>query len=153
MQILQRVMRDHNVYTPIYQHTYEILQMYDTPDYTVKLCVIPGNPRRYNLPTADEIGVILPGRSDFQGDCHDIIIHLRPQHYHDSQHLRLNRISEGHAAYAPLHYVCFFPMVSLDGPTSYDSQVFAHKLHYYNILLFNYSLVQMSFRQSFEAVI
>ena len=110
MQILQHVMRDHNVYTPIYQHAYEILQMYDAPDYTVKLCVVPGNdPRRYNLPTADEVGVILPGRSDFQGDRRDIIIHLRPQHYHDSQNLRLDRISEGHAAYAPLHYVLLFP--------------------------------------------
>ena len=56
MQILQRVMRDHNYYTPIYQHAHEVLQMYDAPDYTVKLCVVPGNdPSRYNLPTADDI--------------------------------------------------------------------------------------------------
>jgi Helitron helicase-like domain at N-terminus len=110
MQVLQQVMRDYNIYTPIYQHAYEILQIYDAPDYTVKLCVVPGNdPRRYNLPTADEVGVILPGSSEFQGDFRDIVIHLRPQHYDSNHHLRLERISEGHAAYAPLHYVLFFP--------------------------------------------
>ena len=88
--------------------------MYDAPDYTVKLCVVPGHdPRCYNLPTADEVGVILPGENIFEGDHCDIVIHLRPQHYHnphDNQdHLQLYRISEGHAAYAPLHYVLLFP--------------------------------------------
>ena len=56
MRVLQQVLSDHNMYTPIYRHAYEILQIYNAPDYTVKLCVVPGNdPRRYNLPTADEV--------------------------------------------------------------------------------------------------
>ena len=39
-------------------HAYEILCMYDGPDYMVRLCVAPGNdPRHYNLPTANEVGV------------------------------------------------------------------------------------------------
>ena len=77
MQTLQHVMWDYNAYTPIYQHAYEVLQTYDAPDYTVKLCIAPGNdPRRYNLPTANEVGVILPGEDTFQGDHHDIVIHL-----------------------------------------------------------------------------
>jgi hypothetical protein len=114
MRVLQQLLCDYNAYTPIYQHAHEILQRYDAPDYTVKLCVVPGNdPRRYNLPTANEVGVILPGEDIFQGDRRDIILHLRPQYYyneHDnSDHLQLQRISEGHAAYAPLHYVLFFP--------------------------------------------
>ena len=114
MRILQRLMWDYNAYTPIYQHAYEVLRLYDAPDHTVRLCVVPGNdPRRYNLPTANEVGVILPGEDVFQGDHRDIIIHLRPQHYHNQQdhhdHLQLHRISEGHAAYAPLHYVLLFP--------------------------------------------
>lgn len=80
----------------------------------VKLCLIPGNdPCCYNLPTANEVGVILPGEDIFQGDCHDIIIHLRPQYYHNphdrQNHLQLYHISEGHPAYAPLHYVLLFP--------------------------------------------
>ena len=114
MRTLQRIMWDHNAYTPIYQHAYEVLRRYDAPDYTVRLCVLPGNdPRRYNLPTADEVGVILPGENTFQGDHRDIVIHLRPQHYYNPlthhDHTQLQRISEGHAAYAPLHYVLLFP--------------------------------------------
>ena len=114
MRTLQHIMSDYNAYTPVYQHAYEVLRKYDAPDYTVKLCVVPGNdPRRYNLPTANEVGVILPGENTFQGDHRDIIIHLRPQHYHNPQdhrdHLQLHRISEGHPAYAPLHYVLLFP--------------------------------------------
>jgi hypothetical protein len=114
MRSLQQVMSAYNAYTPIYQHAYEVLRRYDAPDYTVKLCVVPGNdPRRYNLPTANEVGVIVPGDDLFQGDHRDIIIHLRPEYYHnphdDRDHLQLHRISEGHAAYAPLHYVLLFP--------------------------------------------
>ena len=101
----------HHTYTPIYQHAHEILQMYDVPDYTVKLCVVPENdPRHYNLPTADEVGVILPEGNDFQLD---FVLYLRPQHYHNPSdnidHLQPHYISEGHAAYASLHYVLFFP--------------------------------------------
>ena len=114
MRILQDVMQNFNSYTPVYQHAYEVLQRFDAPDYTVKLCVAPGNdPRRYNLPTANEVGVILPGENVFQGDRRDIIIHLRPQHYHNQidqhDHLQLHHISEGHATYSPLHYVLLFP--------------------------------------------
>lgn len=80
---------------------------------SVKLCVLPGNdPRRYNEPTADEVGVILPGE-EHQGDYRDIILHLRPQYWHDSvdgkKHLKLERINEGHPAYVPMHYVLLFP--------------------------------------------
>lgn len=114
MQILQDVMTNFNTYTPIYQHAHEVLHRYDAPDYTLRLCVAPGNdPRRYNLPTADEVGVILPGEDTFQGDHRDIVVHLRPQHRHNvndgHDHLQLHRISEGHPAYAPLHYVLLFP--------------------------------------------
>jgi hypothetical protein len=110
MRVLQQIMCDYNVYTRIYRHAYEILQMYNAPDYTVNLCVLPGHdPRRYNLPTADEVGVILPERNDFQGDFRDIIIHLRPQHFGEGGNLQLQRINEGHAAYSPLHYVLLFP--------------------------------------------
>ena len=38
---------------------------YNAPDYTVKLCVATGHdPRCYNLPTANEVGVIF---SQIQG--------------------------------------------------------------------------------------
>ena len=114
IQSFQHMMWTYNAYTPVYQHAHEVLQMYDAPDYTVKLCVAPGNDlRHYNLQTADEVGVILPGENVFRGDHRDIIIHLRPQYYHNPHdnldHLQLQCISEGHAVYAPLHYVLLFP--------------------------------------------
>lgn len=57
--------------------------------------------------------MILPERDDFQGDHPDIVLHLHPQYYHSSynnqDHIQLDCISEGHATYAPLHYLLFFP--------------------------------------------
>jgi hypothetical protein len=81
MSTLQDVICHHNPYSKIYQHAYEILQRYDAPDYTMKLCVVPGNdPSRYNLPTVDEVAVVLPGGDTFQCDYRDIIVHLCPQY-------------------------------------------------------------------------
>ena len=102
-----------NSYSQLYQHVHEVLQHYNGHDLFVKLCVLPGNnPRRYNEPTADEVGVILPGE-EHQGDYHDIILHLRPQYWHDSvdgkKHLKLEHINEGHPAYVPMQYVLLFP--------------------------------------------
>jgi hypothetical protein len=110
---LQHMLSIENSYSRLYQHAYEVLKHYNGSDLFVRLCVLPGNdPRRYNEPTADEVGVILPG-DDHQGDYRDIILHLRPQYWDDSvkgkTQLKLERISEGHPAYVPLHYVLFFP--------------------------------------------
>lgn len=79
----------------------------------MKLCVLPGNdPQCYNLPTTDEVAVILPGNNATKGDYYDIFLHLLPEYYetanHDS-HLKLCCINEGHPAYASLNYVLFFP--------------------------------------------
>ena len=100
---LQDVMRIYNKYSDIYQHAYEVLQRYDSPDCHVKLCMLPGrDPRRFNMPTADEIAVILPGDNSTRGDYRDILLYLRPQSrqtVNHENHLRLRRINEGHSAY------------------------------------------------------
>jgi len=77
------------------------------------LCATPNKYSGYNnLPTVDEVAVIIPGTSN-QGDNRDIILSRRPtlinsddgkKHYQN-----LQRISDGHPAYAPLHYVLLFP--------------------------------------------
>ena len=86
MNTLQQIMRIHNTYNSLYQHAYEILERYDAPDYSIKLCVLPGNdPRRYNLLTGDEVAVIVPGENSYAGDYRDIILHLRPQYYHSKR--------------------------------------------------------------------
>ena len=63
MQGLQDMLLQHHQYTPIFKHAHEVLRDYDGPanDAEVHLCVAPGlDKRRYNLPTADEVAVILP---------------------------------------------------------------------------------------------
>ena len=40
MAVLQHVLRSHNAYSLLYQLAYEILTMYDAPDYSIKLCVL-----------------------------------------------------------------------------------------------------------------
>lgn len=58
--------------------------------------------RRYNLPTADEIAVVIPGDGTKASGMRDIILHLRGNN-------ELMKISECHPAYLPLHYVLLFP--------------------------------------------
>lgn len=132
LRILQQLLLDHNRYAHIYQHSYEVLRSYDAPDFSVKLCVVPvHDPRCYNLPMADEVGVILPEGRDFEGDFRDIVLHLRPEYYRGTdesdnhQHLHLDRINEGHAAYSPLHYVLLFPYG--EPGWYYEEQVPGHK--------------------------
>lgn len=55
--------------------------------------------RRYNLPTANEVAVILPGTS--ANEPRDIILRCRDG--------RLQRISDLHPAYIPLQYPLLFP--------------------------------------------
>lgn len=57
--------------------------------------------RRYNAPTSDEVAVILPGTGSEQVDKRDIILHERSG--------ALQRMSEKHPAYDPLHFPILFP--------------------------------------------
>ena len=113
METLQDMLVHNNPYSAIYLHAFEVLQQYDAPDYRIQLCVAPGNdPQRYCLPTADEVGVIIPGQNIFQGDRRDIILTLRSEMREGTDGFYtpiLHRIHEAHAAYAPLHYVLLFP--------------------------------------------
>jgi hypothetical protein len=57
--------------------------------------------RRYNLPTASEVALILPGSGDEVFDRCDIVIHERGGH--------LKSISELRSDYLPLRYPLLFP--------------------------------------------
>jgi hypothetical protein len=61
--------------------------------------------RRENLPTSDEVAVILPDEYA-EPSFRDIILAYRPIAGEPPQY---NRISSTHAAYLPLHYVLMFP--------------------------------------------
>jgi hypothetical protein len=102
MQGLQDMLLQHHQYAPIFKHAHEILHDYNGPieDAEVRLRVAPGlDKRRYNLPTADEVAVILPGAQSKAP--RDIILRNRDG--------PLYQISDLHPAYAPLQYPLLFP--------------------------------------------
>lgn len=102
MAILQDVISTYHQYAPLYLYAHEILRNYgETEDVSIRLRVVPGTDRRrYNLPTADEVAVILPGDQS-RTQSRDIILRERGG--------GLQRISDLHPAYAPLYYVLLFP--------------------------------------------
>ncbi|KAG5520645.1 hypothetical protein RHGRI_033280 [Rhododendron griersonianum] len=63
--------------------------------------VFVANRRRYSLPTADEIVVVIPGDGTKASGMRDIILHLRGDN-------GLMQINECYPAYLPLHYVLLF---------------------------------------------
>ncbi|KAF8164533.1 hypothetical protein BJ912DRAFT_256272 [Pholiota molesta] len=101
MERLQTMLNEHHEYVPVYKQAYEVLQHYDPQDdVQVRLRLEPRlDQRRYNLPTADEVAVILPGTGS--QEPRDIILRQRDG--------PLQRISELHTAYIPLQYPLLFP--------------------------------------------
>ncbi|CAG8768780.1 10074_t:CDS:1 [Cetraspora pellucida] len=103
---LQEILQEHHVFYPIYQQAHEILSQVceegvSETDLAVHLHFNVATDRhRYNLPTSNEIAVILPGDGSEPKAMRDIVIRL-----HGGP---LERIHEAHPAYLPLHYVLFF---------------------------------------------
>jgi hypothetical protein len=105
MDMLQNTLSHSHQYVEWFQHAYEILAEHPNSasnDVALRLCSLPNrDQRRYNLPTADEVALIVPGTGSQSTDRRDIILRR--------QDGPLERISEGHEAYMPLHYVLLFP--------------------------------------------
>ncbi|KAJ7310822.1 hypothetical protein DFH08DRAFT_644317, partial [Mycena albidolilacea] len=102
MEVLQAIITSNHRYADIFMHAHEVLSQHpETEEAEVRLRVAPGaRRRRGNLPTADEVAVILPGdRSQMQP--RDIILRK-----HDGPLLRISNL---HPAYTPLYYVLLFP--------------------------------------------
>ncbi|KAF9472798.1 hypothetical protein BDN70DRAFT_909035 [Pholiota conissans] len=130
---LQAMLLEYHQYVPVYQHAYEILRNYnDDDDVDIRLRVMPGLDRhRYNLPTADEVAVILPDNPS--KEPRDIVLRLRSG--------PLRRISDLHPAYVPLQYPLLFPRDDCSNGSkrlTLTSYV-AYRLHYrpnnFNLLL------------------
>lgn len=118
MQTLQQLIHDHNPYAAIYKHAYELLQSSRSPELPVRSRVVPGaDRRRYNLPTANEVAIILPD-SNSGADHRDILLRKRAN---GDRHLI--RISEDHAAYAPLAY----PLIYTHGEAGWHSELQIHR--------------------------
>ena len=106
METVQSVIDSLNPYARMYRHAHEVLKDYpDSRDISVALRVMPGNDRRrYNLPSANEVAMILPGDGSAT-DPRDIVLHRRQS---DSEYPLL-RINDSHPGYAPLQYPILFP--------------------------------------------
>jgi len=123
MSDLQEMLSAHNPFVHIYQQATERLQNEENrmrlqnPGYNWRTdgdirAVVTyrdhTDSRRYNIPSADEIAVILPDIQLEPGAVmlhRDIVIQLRDG--------TLKKMSEASAAYAPLHYVLLFPQGEL----------------------------------------
>ena len=103
LQTIQDILWDSHPYAAIYHHAHKLLLQEESTDLSIRLHCI-GDKRRYNLPIANEVAVIIPGNKDAEatGPC-DIILHRRT----DSS--TLQSLHDGHPAYACLHYVLLFP--------------------------------------------
>ncbi len=90
-----------NPYASIYQTAMERLQ---GGVVELNLCLV-NDCRTYlrhcNAPTVDEINALMVGGDVDEADARDIIMHLINGYF--------KRVSPLHSAYAPLHYVLFFP--------------------------------------------
>ncbi|KAH9835234.1 uncharacterized protein C8Q71DRAFT_676050, partial [Rhodofomes roseus] len=103
MALIQGVLNDSHRYVNLYKHAYETLQEHpDVEQVSLRLVVDnERDQRRYNLPTADEIAVLLPTQQPEGADRRDIILRKRDG--------PLQHVSECHPAYACLQYTLLFP--------------------------------------------
>lgn len=103
LQTLQDTLWESHPYAAVYRHAHECLSQSNSVDLSIRLHCI-GDKRRYNLPIANEVAVIIPGNEDADAaGPRDIILHRRT----DANTLQTLR--DGHPAYACLHYVLLFP--------------------------------------------
>ncbi|PIA25852.1 hypothetical protein AQUCO_10700003v1 [Aquilegia coerulea] len=113
LEIIQKTLLESNEMCKLYKQAFEILKDANREEHSevpVRLTFKAGTDcRRYNLPTSDDIAVILPGDGSKEAEKRDIVLHLRNHH--------LERISECHPMYLPSHYVLLFPRGELGWST------------------------------------
>jgi hypothetical protein len=106
LRSLHDMLYRNHLYAPLYKQAYQVMREKapeEQTDVRARIHFRQGTDgRRYNVPTADEIAVIIPGDgSEEVSDKRDIILRL--------QGGRLERISQLSHAYSTLHYVLLFP--------------------------------------------
>ena len=104
MQTLQDMLYRHHPGVQMYKQAFELTRNMG-PDQQCKIALrFDGqtDQRRYNMPTANEIAVILPGDGDQPtAGVRDIVLNRHGGH--------LQEISDLHPLYPSLHYVLLFP--------------------------------------------
>ncbi|PIA43947.1 hypothetical protein AQUCO_01800182v1 [Aquilegia coerulea] len=113
LKIIQETLLESNELCKIYKGAYDVLKSANSnggESIPIRLAYTPTtDPRRYNLPTSEDIAVIIPGDETKPTSKRDIILHLKNNN--------LERISECHPLYLPSHYVLLFPTGDLGWST------------------------------------
>ncbi|KAL5714883.1 hypothetical protein ACHQM5_016785 [Ranunculus cassubicifolius] len=104
LDLIQQTLLQSNQLCKVYKNAYEILNENYTGNDEIfaRLHHKEGtDQRRYNLPTSNEIAVIMPGDGSIPLSTRDIVLRFRGHGF--------DRISECHPLYLPSHYVLLFP--------------------------------------------
>ena len=101
MRRLQDLILAKHRWATTFKNASEVFQHTHCRDVSIQLAVNRNrDPRRYNLPTSDEVAVIVPGDGTQSYGYRDIVVHL--------QDGPLQRISDGSAMYECLQYPLLF---------------------------------------------
>jgi len=103
---LQTMLLDNHPYIGHYRHAYELIRekpVEEQEEITIRLHVnLQQDQRTHNLPTAEEIAVIIPEEGVHHAmDNRDVVLRTRGG--------RVERISQNSPSYSALHYVLLFP--------------------------------------------
>ena len=106
MTNLQAMLHENHPYVLLYKYAHQIMMEQPLEHrQTVRARLradVAQDRNRYNLPTADEVSVIIPGDGSEEVSEHrDVIVRLHGG--------ALHRISHLNPAYSPLHYTLLFP--------------------------------------------
>ena len=101
METLQDLILTNHRWANIFKHAMEVFEENNCDDVSIQLTANRNHDRRrWNLPTADEVAVIIPGDGTQSYGRRDIVIHRRDR--------PLRRISDGSPIYECLQYPFLF---------------------------------------------
>ncbi|CAG8582983.1 4231_t:CDS:2, partial [Acaulospora morrowiae] len=105
LKALQQMLHTVNPYAQVFRQASMMLQIDDKQELRMVISptTIAGrDPHCYNTPTAAEVAIIMVGDGEGEPGHRDIVVHTNAEG-------QLQRISEIHKSYMPLHYVLLFP--------------------------------------------
>ncbi|EGG00571.1 uncharacterized protein MELLADRAFT_67744 [Melampsora larici-populina 98AG31] len=100
---LQAAINDRSPYAHLFKNANEILGKDDKAKIVIKSVKPSGRKdlKRYNLPAVDEIGMVVPGDGEIDGNKRRLVL--------KRQDGRLEPINNMHTGYLPMRYVICFP--------------------------------------------
>ena len=101
MECLQTLILRHHHWAQIFKHAQEVFEHDHCENISIQLAANHNRDRyRWNLPTADEVAVVIPGDGTQSYGCRDIVVHRCNG--------PLRKISDGSPMYESLQYPLLF---------------------------------------------